>query len=746
MSGMKRTLLLLVLASSAYASESFVLDIPVRGITNQETGKVVVSLTLDSAPAGSQLIVNGATTLNLGQTQNVGGDSVTFEAGSGNDVKITYVPLSNFSGDFCQGAAAVQKDIPLRFVGAQDVTDYRVSSYIVAAPNAECAQATKRTGDAPANIQLTGDGVAPALVATNRGRGFFDVALVLDKSGSMADLPPGAGPSPMQPSKADILRSAMDAFVAQWMQLDGAMPAGAEWPKDRMGVVQFDSTAHTQTLAGADPPANFFLQRGAGNAWNAVSANIDTLTPGSNTSIGDGINAAMQQWKNDPQSDFQIIVVTDGMQNTAPLIQPTGSGFLGLTPVAGLPQELRERFIPIHSIGFGAPAAVDAQLLANLALETAGVSFISINATTMFNALGMTLVAILKGNTAAIGLQRNETFVVPGPTAKFPVSIDKSVQRAVFSVQWAPPVTDALDLEVFPNGATTPATPTSRAKTRQAALQTFDMRPQDIGTWEVRVTGEKNRVKSLPYTLTVFFLEEHLDYHFTFDGAPAKAVAPGTGDSIRLRATLSWNGKPLTRLPAGAIRVRIQRPAEGLGNILRASKAGGGLSPAGDPMNAYQTKVKSITNAKLLERIMPHTIATVSLKEEGHGVYSAVFDKTTIPGTYGFDVTLDWTDKRTGHVHRIERLENTVKVKVDPAMSIANIRRPSNGVAVITVTPRDKFGNYLGPGFAPHIKVESRGKAQPAIDRDLNGTYTIEVRDLPEKSPITVSVDGVKIR
>jgi len=36
------------------------------------------------------------------------------------------------------------------------------------------------------------DGVAPALTATYKGRNTFDVALVLDKSGSMQDFPPGA--------------------------------------------------------------------------------------------------------------------------------------------------------------------------------------------------------------------------------------------------------------------------------------------------------------------------------------------------------------------------------------------------------------------------------------------------------------------------------------------------------------------------------------------------------------------------
>src|SRR5207248_3751434 len=115
-----------------------------------------------------------------------------------------------------------------------------------------------------------------------------------------------------------------------------------------------------------------------------------------------GINEAMKQWKLDPAHDLSILLVTDGMQNTAPLISVTGSGFLGLTPVSGLPQELRKRFIPIQTIGFGTPAAVDEDLLRNISFETSGVSYIAVSSSTMFDVFGMTLVALLKGNTAAI--------------------------------------------------------------------------------------------------------------------------------------------------------------------------------------------------------------------------------------------------------------------------------------------------------------------------------------------------------
>src|SRR5437016_2541572 len=61
------------------ADESFTLNIPVRGNASQETGRVKITLTLDAAPAGAQLLLNGTTTMALGQTLSIGGDSVTFE-------------------------------------------------------------------------------------------------------------------------------------------------------------------------------------------------------------------------------------------------------------------------------------------------------------------------------------------------------------------------------------------------------------------------------------------------------------------------------------------------------------------------------------------------------------------------------------------------------------------------------------------------------------------------------------------
>src|SRR5258706_2392577 len=242
----------------ASASESFTLDIPTRFNPQQETGEVRITLTLTAAPAGSQLVVNGNVTLNLGDTKPVGTDSAPYEPGGGNDVRITYKPLSNFGVDFCNAQNALEKNIPMRFVGAQDVTDYRITSYIVASPTVECSAVSKHTGDTPANLVLIDDGVAPVLTATNKGRHPFDVGIVLDKSGSMNDLPPGPN---IGANKASILKSAITNFVAEWQQMDQPTMDGAEWSHDRLGDIFFDGSPTAQTLAGADLPTNVWLQR-----------------------------------------------------------------------------------------------------------------------------------------------------------------------------------------------------------------------------------------------------------------------------------------------------------------------------------------------------------------------------------------------------------------------------------------------------------------------------------------------------
>lgn len=651
--------LFVLLALPGIASESFTLTIPQRFDPSQESGEVRVRLSLSADPTGSQLVVGGATTINLGATQTVAGDSISFESLPGNRVMIRYKPLSNFSGDFCSGANAVEKNVELRFSGPQDVVDYRVSTFVVGAPMAECSNVSRRVADLAATITPNADGVAPALDAIYKGRLPIDVVMVIDKSGSIADIPPGAGPGSMT-TKLMILRAAAQAFVANWREIDAPFD-NIEWSEDRIGLVFFDSVAAPRVLPGADPPGNVFVQRGSsapGGPWDPVIATFQTFNADSSTSIGAGINSAMEQWKIDPKNDVQVIVITDGMQNTPPLITPAPSGFLGLTPVSGLPQELRQRFIPILTIGFGTPAAVDEELLRNIALETAGRSYIGIDSTTMYDVFAMTLVSILKGNTASIATRQWGTIHGVAASAPHPVLVDKSARRVVFSVQWDPPGEQVLLLDAFRPGQSTPATPTRIEKLRYAYLQTFDLgRDTDIGKWTVRVRRnpkQRDKERAVPYTLNAFFLEKDLDYRLTV--VPERATV---GQTMKLRAEISYDGKPLTGLPPNAIRVRVLRPKASLASVLRRNKVKTQRASRGD----RQTDTQGLFNAlpaSAIAQLRPSEAETVTLREESRGIYSVPIAKAAISGSYAFEVVLEWSDPRTGRVHREERVETFV--------------------------------------------------------------------------------------
>jgi len=731
---MKRTAaaLCLLWATSAFAAEAFFLNIPQRFNANQETGEVRVILQLSAAPSGT--LVVGGTTLNLGQTATVAGDSVTFESAGGNAARILYRPLSNFSGDFCLGGAATEKNVPMRYTGAPNITGYRMSSYVVASPSVECSTVSKRTNDMPATLVPNDDGVAPALDATFLGRLPLDVILVLDKSGSMNELPPGAAPGGDVPTKAAILKAALVNFISAYSETD------VQIPDDRIGVVYFDSSATPQSIAGGDAPAGFFVRRDVD--WTGVNTAINALTPGGATSIGDGINEATEEWAADPDHDLFLIVVTDGKQNTAPLVANAPSGFLSLPAVGGLPAELRQRFIPIQTIGFGTPGAVDEALLQQISLQTFGTSYLGLNASTMFDVFALTLVSILKGNTLGIALRVGDTMTGAGPTPHRPVIVDRSAKRVVFELQWAPPRVNALDLEVFAPGSSTPATPSSTRHTPQGAFQTFNLKPSSVGTWRVRVKRARSGVReNIPYTLHAFFAEEHLDYRVTFD-----AIQHATGEPIAMRAKVSYDGKPLAELPAGAIKVRVQRPDEGLGTILRRTRTQrGSSSTSGDVRSAYDVKLGQLGE---LGRVVPKDVMTLMLTDAKNGVYTGTFKDTKVPGQYGFEVVLDWDDRRTGRLHREERLELHVKVKPDPAMTLLTTATNPDGSVRVMVTPRDRFGNYVGPGYASAVRATLRGSGRitkAPVDEDQTGTYVFTVTGGGKKPVVDVVVDGVRV-
>ncbi len=67
----------------------------------------------------------------------------------------------------------------------------------------------------------------------------------------------------------------------------------------------------------------------------------------------------------------------------------------------------------------------------------------------------------------------------------------------------------------------------------------------------------------------------------------------------------------------------------------------------------------------------------------------------------------------------------------DPAKTLIKTARPSPGTFAISVTPRDRFGNYLGPGYASAVNatLKGAGKIAGPADRDQTGRHVRLHRD-----------------
>ena len=723
-------LLALLLPSSALGvATSFRLNIFDRaGLL--PTARVRVTLELSAAPtAGTDRLTVGSTDINVDSFLTVGGDQVIV-AGAGNSVIIDYTPFSLFADptNLCNGSGG--KQVNMIFNGPS-VTAYRITTYTAAAPSTastlNCSTGTKRVSAHQATIT---DSAGNPTAIPFKGRHPLDMILVLDESGSMS-LSAGTG------SRWTVLTHAVTTLVDLWKNMDAPMAGSAkEYSGDRIGLVFFTTNATAHTFSGG----TFFRTRGtpvATHPWEAVVSAMAGHGPSDMTAIGKGINLAIDKHDDEPpQNDAVFVVMTDGVQNIDPEIvtSPMGTTIQALAPSVGAtPVPLHQHGIPMQTIVFGTGPTTNADLLSLVSQQTAGSSVLTATSAGMVDGFMDAMIKSLKGGTFSLAHREKGTINSPAGTTTT-IHVDASVERIGFVLSWEAAQTQSpLMLEVFHPGSSVAVIPTLETTRPNSYVGVYDVPATAAGSWTVRLRKRSAYAGNVPYNLSSIFREGRLGYQIDF-----RRRDTGTGDAMTVEAIVSWDGKPLDGLPANAIEARIRRPNEGMGNILHGTNVDIPGSPPGapDPDDPYMRKVNHlIATGNLLDRVEPADKGTIFLAGQGNGVYSGTFADTSVPGQYTVDVKFDWVDARTAKIVRREHLERQVKVNADPdETQITSTPGSTPGTYLVSVTPRDRFGNYLGPGGAKRLQLQVAPPAMvagPPVDPNQTGTYVYSVTNVP---------------
>jgi von Willebrand factor type A domain len=528
-----------------------------------------------------------------------------------------------------------------------------------------------------------------------------DVMVVFDRSGSMAaDSGAGDGNTKMDEAHEDA-----SLFVELIRSGTGS----------RVGLLSFST--------GASSPVDFALADVTDPNKTALTGVIAGLAPGGTTTIGGGLEAAHSQFPSPGANPRAILLLTDGLQNTPPMIDDVAGMLNG---------------IDVHAIGYGTEANLDGALLAALAESHNG----------LYTRAGAPLelkkfFALAFGNIFESGtLTDPPATLKPGQAQGTPTTFHVYDEDTVtIVVGWDREGAD-LEFELkAPSGAVIPLTDPGiedkAGSTWRFARVPLPQNGEREGTWTVIVgRGE------LPRGEVAAADRGEVNYFVSViaSGGPRlrKLNAPTsyfTGDPINPLVGLAYleGGWP----PNITVQLTVTRPSESLGNIIARHGLDAPTTIGGDTIPARQATIAAIAQQQGSPAVQYHDI-TYTLSDspantqtfEKAGVFGAqIADLLTAEGHYTFHFRATYGD--TYEATRELTWSTYVDTSVDPSQSTVTTTLgppgPGGTPVTIVIDPRDKYGNRLGPGRSGSITVTGGPctTVSGSVQDDGDGTYTV---------------------
>jgi Trypsin-like peptidase domain/von Willebrand factor type A domain len=537
-----------------------------------------------------------------------------------------------------------------------------------------------------------------------------DVMMVFDRSGSMS-MDSGGGQS-----KIDEARDAAALFVSL-VRAGGA---------NRLGLVSFSTQASN--------PVDFAIA-------GVTAANKTTLIgpplPGSIvgnlvadgfTTIGGGLKAGAEQMIPAGANPRSILLMTDGLQNTPPMIE--------YADVQGALSG-----IDVNAIGFGTEANLDGALLTQVAEQHNGLY------TRAGDGLALKkYFALAFGNIFEAGALMDPEFDLPRDqkaSAAIPFRVCGE-ETITIVIGWDNPGAVLLAQLITPGGATvngaSPGVEQAIGRTWSFLRVPLPFGGQRDGSWKVTVVR--------PGAVDVGFAPPspaaHGFVNVIANGGPRLLRGPWrsryyTGQVINPLVMLKYAD---SGIPDNAkVRVTVKRPSASLGNILSQAKLKSPVVLGGDTIPARQATLMAIGTAtgKPVVDYAETAFDLASDPESAGGVFetdgmfgSVRKDLLTVEGHYTFHFVATYG---TSCVSTRElQCSLTVHPSIDPGRTGVTTKddgaRPDGQhTGTVTLTPRDPYGNYVGPGRGGEITVSGvpGTTVSGQVTDNGDGTYTVPV-------------------
>jgi hypothetical protein len=564
-----------------------------------------------------------------------------------------------------------------------------------------------------ANGYLSVTEVLADLAATPPAATKRDVMMVLDRSGSMA-MDAGTGHTKIQEA-----RDAASLFV----QL---IRSGAG---DRIGLASFSTTASLDEALGlVDAVKKNALVGGTPFGGGKVGA----LTPDGVTTIGGGLQTANGQFPAPGAGVNQktILLMTDGLQNTPPMVADVNPALSG---------------VDLSVIGFGTESSLDGVLLDQLAQQHGGLY------TRAGTGLQLKKFFVLAfGNIFEAGTLSDPEYDLRAEQHSHTIPFRVCGEDSITAVLgWAN--TDAsLMIELTTPAGNTITASTPGVEGSSGRAWTFLRVPLPIagernGTWQAVVFRPAGGEFPPPPVATRFFV------NIVATGGPVlRRLDPQrtyyTGDAINPLVILRHaNGST----PRNAeVKLTVTRPVESVGTLLSQSTLGSPATLNNDVIPARQATLQA-TEASSGSPAVTYTTLNIDLYDDGthgdgamepDGIYGDDLpDLLATEGTYTFHAIATYGDTCVGTREAIWSVH--IDVGIDPGNTdtVVSLGQPApdgSRSGTVTITPKDQYGNKLGPGRGDGLAVTGAPGTKvtgPIVDNG-DGTYTIPISSDPSVS------------